>query len=133
MFRTTGQPLSSFRTNTSKERPFTIIPFELTSPREELYQRINARTEQMIAQGWLDEAQAVYPHRALNALNTIGYKELFSYFDGTISLDEAIHKIQRNTRIYARKQMTWFKKQHDYHRVDASISSLADILDFLPL
>lgn len=132
VFRTTGQPLSSFRTNTSKERPFTIIPFELTSSREELYNRINTRTEQMIAQGWLDEARAVYPHRALNALNTIGYKELFCYFDGLISLDEAIHKIQRNTRIYARKQMTWFKKQLDYHRVDASTSSLADILTLLP-
>lgn len=108
--RMTGQPYSSFRTNTVKERPFRILKIGLMRPREELFERINRRVDQMMADGLLDEVRRVYPHRALNSLNTVGYKELFAYIDGRCSLDEAVAKIKRNTRVYARKQMTWFKR-----------------------
>lgn len=108
--RMTGQPYSSFRTNTVKERPFRILKIGLMRPREELFERINRRVDQMMADGLLDEVRRVYPHRALNSLNTVGYKELFAYLDGLCSLDEAVAKIKRNTRVYARKQMTWFKR-----------------------
>lgn len=108
--RMTGQPYSSFRTNTVKERPFRILKIGLMRPREELFERINLRVDQMMADGLLDEVRRVYPHRALNSLNTVGYKELFAYLDGLCSLDEAVAKIKRNTRVYARKQMTWFKR-----------------------
>lgn len=108
--RMTGRPYSSFRTNTVKKRPFRILKIGLMRPREELFERINRRVDQMIADGLPDEARRVYPHRALNSLNTVGYKELFAYLDGFCSLDEAVAKIKRNTRVYARKQMTWFKR-----------------------
>ncbi|MDL2282784.1 tRNA (adenosine(37)-N6)-dimethylallyltransferase MiaA, partial [Parabacteroides sp. OttesenSCG-928-G06] len=108
--RQTGLPYSSFRTNKQKERPFRILKIGLTREREELCSRINQRVDQMMQEGLLDEAQRVYPHRHLNALNTVGYKELFQYFDGTWTLDFAIEKIKRNSRVYARKQMTWFKR-----------------------
>ena len=106
----TGKTYSSFRTNAKKQRPFNIIKIGLTAEREILYDRINRRVEQMIAQGMVDEAKSVYPMRQLNALNTVGYKELFEHFDGTTTLDEAIVKIQGNTRKYCRKQLTWFKR-----------------------
>ena len=94
----------------SKEHPFRIIKIGLNRPREELYERINLRVDQMMDQGLLDEAKALYPMRHLNALNTVGYKELFAYFDGVWSLDEAVERIKGNTRRYARKQLTWFKR-----------------------
>lgn len=109
--RMTGKPYSSFRTNRIKPRPFRIIKIGLTRDREELYDRINLRVDQMMAAGLLEEARHVYPYRALNALNTVGYKELFHYFSGEWTLEQAIEKIKRNSRVYARKQMTWFK--HD--------------------
>lgn len=108
--RMTGKPYSSFRTNSKKERPFRIIKIGLTRDREELYDRINCRVDQMMADGLLEEARKVYPFRHLNSLNTVGYKELFKYFDGEWSFDLAIEKIKRNSRVYARKQMTWFKR-----------------------
>lgn len=108
--RMTGKPYSSFRTNTKKERPFRIIQVGLNREREELYERINRRVDQMMADGFLEEARRVFPHRNLNSLNTVGYKELFNYLDGTWTLDFAIEKIKRNSRVYARKQMTWFKR-----------------------
>lgn len=132
VFRTTGKPLSSFRTEKAKPRDFRIVPIALVRPREELYQRINQRTLEMIEKGWIQEAQALYPYRVLNALNTIGYKELFDYFDGKCSLEEAIHRIQKNTRIYARKQLTWLKKQDDFLVIDAD-TSLEQIIPLLPL
>lgn len=132
VFRTTGKPLSSFRTEKAKPRDFRIVPIALVRPRDELYQRINQRTLEMIEKGWIQEAQALYPYRALNALNTIGYKELFDYFDGKCSLEEAIHRIQKNTRIYARKQLTWLKKQDDFLVIDAD-TSLEQIIPLLPL
>ncbi len=106
----TGQPFSSFHTGQAKERPFNIIKIGLRREREKLYQRINERVLMMIEQGLEQEARSVYPYRSLNALNTVGFKEMFAYFDGTISRDEAIRQIQRNSRVYARKQMTWWKK-----------------------
>ena len=113
MCRMTGQPYSSFRTRRIKQRPFQIIKIGLTRPREELYTRINQRVDKMIEEGLPDEARKLYPFRHYNALNTVGYKELLLYFDGVWPLELAIEKIKRNTRIYARKQMTWFKRDKD--------------------
>ena len=106
----TGKTYTSFRKKEKRERPFDIIKIGLNRPREELYDRINRRVDQMVADGLLEEAKALYSMKSLNALNTVGYKELFDYFDGRWSLDEAIERIKGNTRRYARKQLTWFKK-----------------------
>ena len=113
-----GRPFSSFHTGQAKSRPFDIIKVGLTREREDLYARIDERVLQMMSLGLEAEARAVYPYRHLNALNTVGYKELFAYFDGTIPLDEAIRLIQRNSRHYARKQLTWWKRDPEvqwYH------------------
>jgi tRNA dimethylallyltransferase len=106
----TGQTYTSFRKNERKERPFHIIKIGLNRPREELYERINRRVDLMMEQGLLDEARQLYPLRHLNALNTVGYKEMFAYLDGVWALDEAVERIKGNTRRYARKQLTWYKK-----------------------
>ena len=106
----TGTTYSSFRTNSSKQRPFHIVKIGLNREREELYDRINRRVWLMMEQGLETEARKVFPQRHLNALNTVGYKELFAYFDGLIPREEAIRQIQSNTRRYMRKQLTWFKK-----------------------
>ncbi len=111
----TGRPFSSFHTGQAKHRPFDIIKIGLTREREELYARIDDRVLQMMSLGLEAETRAVYPHRHLNALNTVGYKELFAYFDGMISLEEAIRLIQRNSRHYARKQLTWWKRDPEVH------------------
>ena len=108
--RMTGQPYSSLRTETKKERPFDIVKIGLTRPRAELYERINSRVDAMMRDGLEAEARKLYPYRHLNALNTVGYKEMFAYFDGTYDLPTAVEKIKRNTRVYARKQMTWFRR-----------------------
>lgn len=104
----TGRKFSSFKTHANKERPFAIKKTGLTRPRAELYARIDARVDVMMAEGLLDEARALLPHRALPALNTVGYKELFDYFDGKYDLAEAVRLIKRNTRHYAKKQLTWW-------------------------
>lgn len=109
----TGNTYTSYRKNTKKIRPFNIIKIGLNRPREEMYERINNRVLKMMNQGLIEEAKAVYPQKGLNALNTVGYKELFAYFDGDIPLDDAILKIQSNTRQYMRKQVTWFKRDND--------------------
>ena len=106
----TGQPLTSFQKKTIKERPFRIIKVGINQDRKVLYDRINQRVLKMMDAGLLEEAKTVYPYRRLNSLNTVGYKELFSYLDGECNLDEAIDLIQRNTRKYARKQLTWFRR-----------------------
>lgn len=106
----TGKPYSSIRKNSKKERPFTIEKIGITRSREELYERINLRVEKMFQGGLLEEAHSLYPYRELNALNTVGYKELFEYFDGNWTLDYAKQMIQQNTRHYAKKQITWFKR-----------------------
>lgn len=109
----TGKTYTSFRTQQKKERPFRIIKIGLTRDRAELYQRINRRVDQMIEEGLVEEAKAVYPYRHLNSLNTVGYKEIFKYLDGEWELPFAIEKIKQNSRIYSRKQMTWFKRDKD--------------------
>ena len=108
----TGNTYTSYRKNTKKIRPFNIVKIGLNRPREEMYERINNRVLEMMNQGLIEEAKAVYPQKGLNALNTVGYKELFANFDGDISLDDAILKIQSNTRQYMRKQVTWFKRDN---------------------
>ena len=109
----TGKTYTSFRTQQKKERPFRIIKIGLTRDRQELYDRINRRVEQMIADGLVEEVRSVYPYRTLNSLNTVGYKEIFNYLDGEWTLPFAIEKIQQNSRIYSRKQMTWFKRDEE--------------------
>lgn len=111
--RQTGGRYSDLRTRQVKQRPFGIVKIGLIRPREELFERIARRTGQMIADGLIEEARRVYPFRHLNSLNTVGYKELFAYFDGKMSLDEAVEKIKRNTRVYSKKQVTWYKKDPD--------------------
>ena len=106
----TRNTYTSYRKREKRERPFRIIKIGLTLPREELYQRINARVDKMMAEGLLEEARHMYPQKELNALNTVGYKELFDYFDGRWPLEEAVERIKGNTRRYARKQLTWYKK-----------------------
>ena len=106
----TGKTYTSFRKREKKQRPFRIIKIGLNRDREELYRRINARVDLMMQQGLLEEARNVYKQKDLNALNTVGYKELFNYFDGQWSLEEAVERIKGNTRRYARKQLTWYKK-----------------------
>ena len=125
----TGRTYTSFRSNTIKERPFNIIKIGLNRDRDTLYQRINQRVLQMIDDGMIEEAQCVYPKRTLNSLNTVGYKELFEYLDGLTTLDEAIFKIQSNTRRYARKQLTWYKR--DAEMTWFSPDNIEEILNYL--
>ncbi len=109
----TGRTYTSFRTQSKKERPFRIVKIGLNRDRDELYNRINARVEAMMEQGLLHEAESLYDQRQLNALNTVGYKEMFDYIDGRWSLDEAVERMKGNTRRYARKQLTWFKRDEE--------------------
>ena len=111
----TGKTYTSFRTQKKKDRSFHIIKIGLTRDRNELYERINHRVDVMMDEGLLEEARAVYPYRTLNSLNTVGYKELFNYLDGSWELPFAIEKIKQNSRIYSRKQMTWFKRDEEIH------------------
>lgn len=120
----TGKPYSSLRTNRVKERPFKIIRIGLTRPRELLYARINARVDQMIEKGLVEEARKFYPYKHLNSLNTVGYKELFMHFDGDCTLEFAIDKIKQHSRNYARKQLSWFNRSDDIHWIDLSDNSL---------
>ena len=106
----TGRTYTSFRTAHKKQRPFQIVKIGLNRPREELYARINRRVDLMMEQGLEEEARRMFPHKGVNALNTVGYKELFDYFEGRWSLNEAVERIKGNTRRYARKQLTWFRR-----------------------
>lgn len=109
----TGRTYTSFRRQEKKQRPFKIIKIGLNREREELYHRINLRVDQMMTDGLLDEVQSLQSKRTNNALNTVGYKEMFTYLDGTWSLEEAVERIKGNTRRYARKQLTWFKRDEE--------------------
>ena len=109
----TGRTYTSFRTQSKKERPFRIAKIGLNRDRNELYNRINARVDAMMEQGLLHEAESLYNQRQLNALNTVGYKEMFDYMDSRWSLDEAVERMKGNTRRYARKQLTWFKRDEE--------------------
>ena len=106
----TGKTYTSFRKQEKKQRPFQIVKIGLHRDREELYHRINQRVDQMMAEGLLDEVRSLSDKRCNNALNTVGYKEMFTYLDGTWTLDEAVERMKGNTRRYARKQLTWFKR-----------------------
>lgn len=106
----TGRTYTSYRTQQKKPRPFRIVKIGLNREREQLYQRINARVDEMMAEGLLDEVKTLLPYRQLNALNTVGYKEMFDYLDGRWPLEEAVERIKGNTRRYARKQLTWYKR-----------------------
>lgn len=110
----TGVPYSSFRSGSSAKRPFEIIKIALELPREELYNRINQRVDQMIESGLLEEVRALVPKKHLNSLQTVGYKELFDYFDGNCTLGVAVEQIKMNTRRYAKRQLTWFRKDPEY-------------------
>ena len=106
----TGRTYTSYRTQQKKPRPFRIVKIGLNRAREQLYQRINARVDEMMSEGLLDEVKTLLPYRQLNALNTVGYKEMFDYLDGRWPLEEAVERIKGNTRRYARKQLTWYKR-----------------------
>ena len=136
IFYMTGKPYTSFRTNEKKERPFRIVKIAVTRLREELYQRINTRVDQMINDGLVDEAKALYHRRGLNALNTVGYKEMFNFLDGVWTFEEAIERLKGNTRRYARKQLTWFKKDSQLkwfdltgHTINEDITNIINYLD----
>ncbi|MDD2195897.1 MAG: tRNA (adenosine(37)-N6)-dimethylallyltransferase MiaA [Bacteroidales bacterium] len=109
----TGKTYSSFLTNPQKQRPFKTIKIGLNLTREELYKQINARVDQMINQGLVDEAKTLYPYRDHNALKTVGYREIFDYIDGNISLEKAIELIKRNSRRYAKRQLTWWGRDKE--------------------
>lgn len=127
-----GESIITFRKGAKQQRPFNVIKIGLELPREELYNRINLRVDQMMKEGLLEEAKAVYPQRQLNALQTVGYRELFDYFDGTLTLPQAVEKIKQNSRHYAKRQLTWFKRDAEmkwFHPSDAAgiISYIAAI------
>jgi tRNA dimethylallyltransferase len=113
--RSTGKQFSSYRKSKVNQRPFNCIKIALDLPREVLYDRINRRVDKMIDQGLVDEVKSLMPYRHLNALNTVGYSELFDYFDGNSTLDRAIELIKQNTRHFAKRQLTWFRKDKDIH------------------
>ena len=124
----TGRTCTSFRTNASKERPFRIVKFGLSRERDILFQRINERVDKMMLEGFMDEAKAVFPLRHLNSLNTVGYKELFNVIEGLWERPMAVERIKKNTRVYAKKQMTWYKHDTDIHWLDADRMSVQDML-----
>ena len=125
----TGLTYSSFRKNTVKQRDFKIIKVALLWERSELINRINKRVDIMVNEGLVEEAKAMYPKRHLNSLNTVGYKEIFEHFDGKVSLDEAIENIKTNTRQYAKRQMTWLRKNNDYKWF--TIDELDEMLNYI--
>lgn len=113
-----GQPYSSLRTGGVKERQFRVVKMMIDYTREELFDRINRRVDAMIESGFIEEARRVYPLRHLNSLNTVGYKEMFACFDGTMDLDTAISRMKKNTRVYAKKQLTWLKRDPSVIRLN---------------
>jgi tRNA dimethylallyltransferase len=119
VIRQTGKTFSFYRTNQKTQRDFQIIKFALQRDRAELIERIDKRVDLMIEEGLLEEAKEVYPYKNLSALNTVGYKELFKYFDNQISFQQAIEDVKTNTRRYAKRQMTWFRKETQYTWLDA--------------
>jgi len=129
VFETTGKPFSSFRTKIPKKRNFNIIKLAISPDREKLYEQINLRVDQMLENGLLKEVEGLKEYRHLNALNTVGYSEVFEYLDGNLSEEEAIDKIKQNTRRFAKRQLTWFKKSEDIHWFDPQESGA--ILNYL--
>jgi tRNA dimethylallyltransferase len=126
VFEATGKPFSSYRKAVINSRPFESIKIVLDLPREALYDRINRRVDIMVDQGLVDEVRSLLPYRHLNALNTVGYSELFDYFDGKTDLDTAISLIKQNTRHFAKRQLTWFRKDKEVKWLDASAENLIE-------
>lgn len=124
----TGKPFTFFRTNSTKERPFRIVKFGLRRERANLFARINARVDKMMEEGLLDEARRVYPLRELNSLNTVGYKEMFKVIAGEWELPMAVERMKKNTRVYAKKQMTWYQHDADIHWLDADKLNIQEML-----
>lgn len=124
--RTTGESIVHYRSGVKKQRPFEIIKIGLDLPREQLYERINTRVDKMVAEGLLAEVETLYPLRALKNLQTVGYAELFDYLDGKYTLSEAINKIKQHTRNYAKRQLTWFKKDEAIHWFNAEDRSITE-------
>lgn len=124
--RSNGKSILNYRTGTKAERPFNIIKIALDLPREVLYKRINHRVDIMMEQGLLDEVQRLYPQRHLKNLQTVGYSELFDYMDGKYSLEEAVDKIKQHSRNYAKRQLTWFRKDKDFHWLEADDAHVID-------
>lgn len=124
--RSTGDSIMNYRTGAKAERPFSIIKIALDLPREVLYDRINRRVDIMMEQGLLDEVQKLYPQRHLKNLQTVGYSELFDYMDGKYSLEEAIDKIKQHSRNYAKRQLTWFRKDKEFHWLGADDTQVID-------
>lgn len=129
VFESTGYPFSTYRTKTPKKRNFNIIKLGINPTREKLYEQINLRVDQMVERGLFEEVKGLVEYRQLNTLNTVGYSELFEYIDGKLSKEEAIDKIKQNTRRFAKRQLTWFKKSEDMNWFEAN--ELNAILDFL--
>lgn len=127
----TGRPYSALRTGARRERPFRIIKIGVDLPREILYDRINRRVDAMIADGLEQEARHLYPFRALNALQTVGYREFFEYFDGRIPYEQAVELIKRNSRRYAKRQLTWFRRDTQIRWFDpADAEAMINYIDF---
>ena len=124
----TGKSILEFQTKNKKNRDFNIVKIGIELPRPQLYERINQRVDRMIADGLLDEVKQLQPYRNLNALQTVGYKEMFNHFDGEISLQEAIEEIKVNTRHYAKRQMTWFKKEEDVNWCPPDWAEMKDLV-----
>ncbi|HTD39158.1 MAG TPA: tRNA (adenosine(37)-N6)-dimethylallyltransferase MiaA [Mucilaginibacter sp.] len=128
VFETTGKPFSSYRMAVASKRPFESIKIGLNLPREVLYGRINQRVDIMVKQGLVEEVRSLLPYRHLNALNTVGYSELFDYFDGKTDLNTAIELIKQNTRRFAKRQLTWFRKDKEIKWLMADSPNLIDII-----
>jgi tRNA dimethylallyltransferase len=126
----TGKPYSSLRNQHQNSRPFNILKIVIDRPKEILHQRINQRTEQMIKDGLIDEVKSLIKFRNVNALNTVGYKEVFQYLDEAISLPQAIENIKTNTRRYAKRQLTWFRRDKDYLWINADeLNTIKSIIE----
>ncbi|MDN5287445.1 MAG: miaA [Mucilaginibacter sp.] len=126
VFESSGKPFSSYRQATVNKRPFHIVKLALNLPREVLYNRINERVDMMVQQGLLNEVKELLPQRHLNALNTVGYTELFDYFDGKTTLEKALEMIKQNTRRFAKRQLTWFRKDGSFHWFQTSDQDVID-------
>jgi len=130
VFESTGKPFSSFRKATVNKRPFNIVKFCVNLPREMLYERINRRVDIMVERGLVEEVRSLLPYRYLNALNTVGYSELFDYFDSKTDLETAISLIKQNTRNFAKRQLTWFRKDKEMHWVaPGNINEITNIIE----
>jgi tRNA dimethylallyltransferase len=135
VFESSGKPFSSYRRAVVNKRPFHMVKLALKLPREVLYNHINERVDVMVQQGLLNEAKALLPQRHLNALNTVGYTELFDYFDGKTTFEKAIEMIKQNTRRFAKRQLTWFRRDSAFHWFQSSdtdvISQMVNTIDNL--